>query len=163
MFMKLTPFLILLIFFWGKDIIAQSNHADHDHHHHPKNELGLGNYLVYLAGEKELSYGLHVHYLRTIEDSKFGVGLGFEQIFDEHDHQTIGIIGSYRPIYPLVISLSPGILLKGGERSTVNFALHAEAVYEFEINNFHLGPAIGFGYASSEFHVSFGLHLAYGF
>jgi hypothetical protein len=161
--MKFTPFLIFLFLCSGNNIIGQSNHADHDHHHHPKNELGLGNYLVYLAGEKELSYGLHVHYLRTIEDSKFGVGLGFEQIFDEHDHQTLGIIGSYRPIYPLVISISPGILFQGGERSTVNFALHAEAVYEFEINNFHLGPAMGIGYASSETHISFGLHFAYGF
>lgn len=161
--MRFTPFLILFALILGQDIIAQSHHEDLDHHHHPKNELGLGNYLVYLAGEKELSYGLHVHYLRTIEDSKFGVGLGFEQIFDEHDHQTLGIIGSYRPIYPLVLSISPGILFKGGERSTVNFALHAEAVYEFEINNFHLGPAMGIGIASSETHISFGLHFAYGF
>lgn len=161
--MKFTLFLTLLVLLLGQDILAQSSHADHDHHHHPKNELGLGNYLVYLAGEKELSYGLHVHYLRTIEDSKFGVGLGFEQIFDEHDHRTLGIIGSYRPIYPLALSISPGILFQGGEKSTVNFALHAEAVYEFEINHFHFGPAIGYGYASPEFHISFGLHFAYGF
>jgi hypothetical protein len=161
--MKFISILILVLLFSGRDLTAQGHEPDNHHHPHPKNEIGLGNYFVYLASEKESSYGLHLHYLRSFEESKFGIGLGYEQIFGEHDHKTLGIVGSYRPISPLGLSLSPGVLFPGGERSTMSFALHAEAVYEFEINNFHLGPAIEFAYASNEIHISFGLHLAYGF
>ena len=53
--MKFTPFLILLIIILGQDISAQSHHEDHDHHPHPKNEIGVGNYLSYLAGEGEIA------------------------------------------------------------------------------------------------------------
>lgn len=164
--MKNSTILILALLQFANIINAQvhesNDHHDHDHHH-PTNEIGVGNYLVYIAREKETAYGIHLHYLRTFKESNFGVGLGYEQIFGEHDHKTLGIVGSYRPISPLVLSLAPGILFPGGENSTMHFALHIEAVYEFEIKSFHLGPAIEYAYAANEFHVSIGLHLAYGF
>jgi len=161
--MKYISLSILVLLFCSTKITAQSHEHDNHHHHHPRNEVGLGNYLAYIASEKEYGYGLHLHYLRTFEESKFGMGLGYEQIFGEHDHKTLGIVGAYRPISPLVLSLSPGILFPGRERSTMSIALHAEAVFEFEIDHFHLGPAIEYAYASNEFHISIGLHLAYGF
>jgi hypothetical protein len=144
--------------------LAAQNHEHTDHqHHHPKNELGIANLLVYLGNEQEFSYGLHIHYLRAFDESKFGAGLGYEQIFDEHAHKTLGIIGSYRPISHFYILLSPGISLYGHEESTIRFALHLETTYEFEIKNLHLGPALGFGYSSQDYHVSLGLHLGYVF
>ncbi len=161
--MKFNSLLILVLLISGTGVIAQSHEPDNHHQHHPQNEAGVGNYIVYLPGEKEFAYALHVHYLRTFEESDFGMGLGYEHIFGEHDHKTLGIVGTYRPISPLVLSLSPGVLFPGRERSTMSFALHAEAVYEFDINSFHLGPAIEYAYASNEFHLSFGLHFAYGF
>ena len=39
----------------ASNAIASSD--DHKHHHHPQNEIGVGNYLSYLAGEKETAFG----------------------------------------------------------------------------------------------------------
>ena len=161
--MKFTPFLILLVLILGQDIIAQSHHADHDHHHHPKNEIGVGNYLSYLAGEREIAYGLHIHYLRFIKESRFGAGIGFEQIFDEHKHRALTIIGAYKTKTPLVLSLAPGILFPTEENPGIRFNLHTEIVYEFEISRFHIGPALEFSTTFDEYHIGIGLHVAYTF
>jgi hypothetical protein len=41
--------------------------------------------------------------------------------------------------------------------------LHIETVYEFEINDFHIGPVLGLGYDPEDYHIGLGLHLGYGF
>lgn len=138
------------------------NHGSH-HHEHPGNEVGLGNYLSYLAGEQEIAYALHIHYLRSFEGSRFGAGLGFEQIFDEHKHRSMTLIGSFRPWSSLILSLAPGILFGTQEDPGIRFALHTEAVYEFEIGHFHLGPALEFATSFDEYHIGIGLHFAYTF
>lgn len=149
--------------------MAQDHEHNHDHdnskqhHEHPKNEFGLGNYLSYLAGEQEFAYSLHIHYLRSFEESRFGAGLGYEQIFDEHRHRSLIIIGAFRPASPLVLSLAPGILFGNLENPGIRFTLHAEAVYEFEIGNFHLGPALEFATTFDEYHIGVGLHVAFAF
>ena len=164
---RLSLVSILLIWISPLDLMAQDHKHDHDHslhhHAHPKNEIGLGNYLSYLAGEQEVAYSLHIHYLRSFEESRFGAGVGYEQIFDEHKHRSLTIIGTFRPTSPLVLSLAPGILFGTQEDPGIKFALHTEAVYEFEIYIFHLGPAIEFATTFNEFHIGFGLHLAVAF
>lgn len=140
----------------------EHNHDDHNHHNHPKNEIGIANSPVYFVKEKELSYGLHLHYVRTLGDSKFGIGVGYERIFDEHEHTTIGIVTSYRPIHGLSLNLSPGVTFEGNAEE-VNFALHIETAYEWELGFFHLGPVFEFAYDPEDYHLSLGLHLGYGF
>ena len=158
--------VIMLMWISPLDLRAQHKEHDHDHNHHhdhPKNEIGLGNYLSYLPGEGETAYALHIHYLRSFEHSRFGAGIGYEQIFDEHNHRSLTIIGAYRPISPLVLALAPGILLGTEEEPGIRFALHAEAVYEFELGHFHLGPALEFATTFEEYHIGVGLHIAYAF
>lgn len=152
----------ILILLSGSSLMAQ-NHQHHEHHHHPQNEVGVGNYLSYLAGEREFAYGLHIHYLRFFEESRFGAGIGYEQIFDEHKHRSLTIVGAYRTAYPLVLSLGPGVLFPTEENPGARFTMHAEAVYEFEINHFHIGPALEFATTFDEFHIGVGLHVAYAF
>ena len=147
--------------------MAQNPEQDHKHNHnsheHPKNEIGVGNYLSYLSGEQEIEYGLHLHYLRSFEASRFGMGIGYEQIFDEHKHRTLGIVGTYSPMARLILALTPGILFASEESQVFRFVLHTEAVYEFDINNFHIGPALGFATSFEEYHLSIGLHMAIAF
>lgn len=166
--LKYLPFIILALA--GQVLLAQEhdhNHASgnfsHDHHSHPKNEIGLANNLVYLGGEGELAYGLHLHYIRTIGESRFGYGLGYEQIFDDHLHRGLGIIGSMMLIPHLILNVSPGIAFIGRDNPETAFALHLEANYEFEIGRFHLGPAVEYAYSGHGYHLSMGLHMAYGF
>ena len=156
-------FLLLFLLFFCRILFAQNHEHSESHHEHPKNEIGLANHLVYLTHDKEFAYGLHIHYLRAFHGSKFGAGFGYEQIFADHSHLTLGVIGSYRPVEHLYFQLSPGIAFIDTENPAVRFALHLETTYEFELNHIHLGPALGFAYNSEEYHVSLGLHLAYGF
>ncbi len=75
-----------------------AQHTDEHHHeeHHPKYELGLSNGIVYNLTEKEIAYGLHTHFIKTISrTNKLGIGLGYERIFDDHKHNAVSIIILY--------------------------------------------------------------------
>lgn len=141
---------------------ATDQHDDHEHHLHHKNEIGVANSPVYFIKENVFAYGLHIHYTRTLSDSKFGLGVGYERIFDEHKHNTIGLVASYRLNEKISLNVSPGLTFEDGNSGS-SFALHLEASYEFEINNFHLGPNLEFAYDPEDFHISLGLHLGFGF
>lgn len=160
----LTGVLLLLN---GPAILAQDHEHDHDHSHHhhahQNNEIGLGNYLSYLAGEKEFAYSMHLHYLRYFNESRFGAGLGYEHIFDEHGHKSLTVIGTYRFASPFILSLAPGILFGNPENPAARFVLHTEAIYEFELGHFHLGPALEFATTFDEYHIGLGIHLAFAF
>ena len=159
--MRFQLFIFLVTI--GVSVNAQHNHEDHEGHHHShhKNEIGVANAPVYFVKEKELTYGLHLHYIRTLGETKFGIGLGYEQIFDEHEHKTFGIVASYRVFEGMSVTASPGVTSeKGGE---LFFALHLETVYEWEVGNFHIGPVVEVAYDPEDYHFSIGLHVGYGF
>ena len=147
------------------NIFAQSTeHSDRelDKHEHHKNEIGIANSPVYFLKEKDLAYGFHIHYVRNISKTKFGIGIGYERIFDEHKHNTFGLEATYRPIEELTLNVSPGVTFED-KNPNANFALHFETSYEFEIKNFHIGPAFELAYDPEDYHLSLGLHVGYGF
>lgn len=163
--MKLKHFLPFLASIFSLNIYAQATeHSDKelDNHEHHKNEIGMANSPVYFLKEKVFAYGLHIHYVHNIPKSKFGLGLGYERIFDIHKHNTFGFVASYRPIEKLNFIASPGLTFEDNN-SQVNFALHLETSYEFEIRNFHIGPVFEIAYDPEDFHLSLGFHLGYGF
>ena len=164
MSVKYRYFFMAIASFLFVHLIGQSvEHDDHDHHAHHRNEIGIANAPVYFVKEKEWSYGLHVHYVYNIVHSRFGVGLGYERIFDEHEHHTLGVVGSYRPGEKFSMIVSPGITFEGAEEGHANFALHLEFAYEIEVKNFHLGPVLEFAYDPEDFHISLGVHIGIGF
>ena len=108
---RLSFIILVFLGISQNGIIAQhQEHSEHQHKH-PQNEIGVGNYLTYLAGENEFAYSLHIHYLRSFDESRFGAGIGYEQIFDEHRHRSLAFIGTFMPTSHLVLSLAPGMLL----------------------------------------------------
>ncbi|WP_297091523.1 hypothetical protein [uncultured Draconibacterium sp.] len=163
-----TMLLALVAVFFSYQSNAQDSHGhthDHDHQHHShthKTEIGIGNSLVYFTGEKELSYGLHVHVVRNISHSKFGVGLAYERIFDEHKHNTFGIVGSYTPVERLHFALTPGIAFEGSDWDEKNFALHFETAYDLQLGDLHFGPMAEVGYNFEHVHLSLGVHIGFG-
>ncbi len=156
----LKLFLVLLFGLITTSIYSQETEHEHDHH---KYELGVANSLVYFDGENKFAYGFHMHLVRNIIHSKFGYGIAYERIFDEHKHNTIGTVGIYNPIEPLHISITPGVSFEDSEPSDLKFAFHAEASYDFDLGDFHIGPLLEFAIDPEDYHISLGLHIGYGF
>lgn len=142
---------------------VKSAETEHHNHAHHKNEIGVANAPVFFTKEKTWSYGLHIHYIRNIKESKFGLGAGFERIFDTHGHNTVGLAAKYIPVDKLSFIVSPGITFEDENPESPHFALHVETAYEFEIRDFHLGPVFEFAYDTEDIHISLGLHLGIGF
>jgi hypothetical protein len=158
--LSITLFIVCGVF----NAFAQAdsgNDHDHGHHSHHHNEIAIANSVVYLLTEKDIAYGLHIHYTRILIGS-LGLGVGYEKIFDDHKHNTIGVIVNYRIKDNLSFAVSPGIAFSKDERKG-KLALHLESAYEFQIKNFHLGPSVEYSFDSDEQHLSIGLHLGYGF
>lgn len=156
----IKSFLVIIFGLITASIYSQEMNHNHDHH---KYELGVANSLVYFAAEKEYAYGFHLHLVRNITHTKFGYGIAYERIFDEHKHNTIGIVGSYNPFKSLHINIAPGIAFEDSEPFDLKFAFHAETSYDFELGNIHVGPLLEFAFAPDDYHISFGLHVGYGF
>ena len=156
MIMKTVYFIIFLA---SVQTLTAQGPVDPDYH---KNEIGIAISPVYVLKEKEFAYGLHAHYIRGLKETKFGIGVGYERIFDDHNHNTIGVILSYAPLEHLNMSLSPGITFNDNV-SELNFGVHLETLYEFEIGFFHIGPVAEYAYSVEDYHVSLGIHFGFGF
>lgn len=126
-------------------------------HEHEENEIGIANSFVYMPDEDTNAYGLHAHYIRSVFEH-FGLGLGYERIFDDHGHQTFGAVFQYHPIHPLSFNVSPGILVEENSWATRKFSLHTEASWEFEVGPIHLGPLVEVAWGPDDLHFSAGLH-----
>ena len=163
-------FAILFLAFTGHlsaqqhtaDATHQHDPADHEHDHH-RNEVGIALAPVYFTNEEQFSFSLHLHYLRNLGESGFGLGLGYERIFDEHGHNTISLVGSYRPGEKLTFILSPGILFEDENPGDLVFAIHTEVSYEFAPGNLHIGPLFEVAVDPEDVHLSMGLHIGIGF
>ena len=152
----------IVLFVLTQTLSAQdSDNSIHSDNH--KNEIGIANSPVFVLKEKEFAYGLHTHYVRNLNGTNFGIGVGYERIFDEHKHNSVGVIFSYAPIEQLHISLSPGFAFKDYDASELNLGIHLETSYEFEIGFFHVGPVAEFAYSPEDYHLSLGLHIGFGF
>lgn len=156
----INSLLLLITLFFGSALFAQEQEK-HEHKHH-KNEISMANSPVYFTNENVVAYGIHFHYVRKIPKTDLALGLGYEKIFDQHGHNTLGVVCSYRPINKLAFNTSPGVTFEdiGGPPQ---FTLHLETAYEFEWEDFHIGPVFEFAYDKEDNHLSLGLHFGYGF
>ena len=95
--------------------------------------------------------------------SKFGVGVGYERIFDDHKHTTWGIVGTYRQIDEWSINLSPGITYENLQTDDQAYSLHIETSYEFEFKWLHIGPVLEFAYEPEDIQISLGVYMGFVF
>lgn len=158
--LKSLTFLIATVFI---SFYASAQHDDHEHEH-AQNEIGVSNNIVYNTHEKEVAYSIHLHFIRTLKkNEKFGLGIGYERIFDDHKHNALSIILLYRPIEHFSLNFAPGVSWLATENNSAKPSLHLEGLYEWELGSFHLGPLLGIAFNTEDFHASIGLHIAIGF
>jgi len=154
---------IALIIFLALSVKSYTE-EEHDHYHkHYDNEIAVANNLIYLPGEKEYSYGIHLHYLRYIEHSHWSFGLGFERVFDDHGHNVISLIANYELLEHWHLLAAPGVSFRDEAESDLGLVIHIETLYEFVFGNFHIGPAAGVAFDIEDYHLGIGLHIGYGF
>jgi hypothetical protein len=145
---------------------AQNNH-NHEHHQHAdvhKYHVGVGGAATYLISESKFAPGVHVHFIRQFgHQNRWGLGLGYETIFDEHQHNGVNLLVNYHPLKHLSVNAVPGIIFTehDGEKERKP-AFHTEAVYEFNVGKLHLGPMVGFGFDEEHSHFSVGVHAGMG-
>jgi len=156
--------LIMLDLRAQNDTVSDHVHIEGAGHHH-KNELSVAAGMVPLIAEDQLTWGIHLHYIRGIGDkNKVGLGFGLETIFDEHKHYTLSGVLHYRIYKGLIFSLAPGLLiLKQDDAFVFQYAQHIELAYEFELGEFHIGPVVEVGLETAGVHYMAGLHFGIDF
>lgn len=163
--MRVILFLIFLGVISPSSVFGQTKNdtiKNTDTHKHSRNEIGIAISPAYFINEKVWTFSMHIHYIRVIPKTKFGIGASFERIVFDPKHSTFGLVFAYYPIEKLSFSLSPGITFEDAHPGAL-FSLHLETSYAFEIGNFHIGPAFEFAYDPNDYHLSLGVHLGYGF
>ena len=134
---------------------------EHKHAHEHDNEISIAIGLVPGHLDEETNVGLHAHYIKGIgNNNDFGIGLSLETILDDHSHNSISLIGSYHFDNGFSVAYAPGIIISD---SNDRFTQHIEFCYEFEFNQFHLGPQFDLGIDNDEIHYMFGIHLGLDF
>lgn len=160
-------FSLVFLFVFTSTLYSQHSHDSHNHekeheHHHSSVEIGVSNGYVYNLTEEEGAYGIHVHLVKSIGE-KFGLGLGYEAIFDDHKHNAASLIFEYRATEHLLINFAPGVAWLATESNSAKPSLHLEGIYAWQLGVFHLGPIIGVASNFEDYHASIGLHIAVGF
>lgn len=142
----------------------QHNHENHMHTDVHKYHIGFGGAATHLKGEPGLAPGAHLHVIRQFgHQNRWGLGLGYEAIFDEHMHNGINLLVNYHLAKHLSVNAGPGIIFAEHDGETERKpAFHTEAVYEFNVGKFHIGPMAGFGFDKEDTHFSIGIHVGLG-
>lgn len=156
---KITLLIVLsLITFESISQVEKSHH----NHNHSAGEIGASLSYYYLVKAEEFNPGVHVHYVYYFPHSRFGIGAGYEGIFDEHHtHHTFGIVGTVNPIANLIVGVSPGITFEENLSGERFFSLHFEATYGFNIGRVHIGPSVGYAISEEDQHISAGFHIGF--
>lgn len=164
----------LLIGLWGYNFAAparcQEHHLDNEAHqeqhiHETASvELGLAAGYVNLVDEDEEALGLHLHLLKRLGSEGlcryFGVGLGTEAIFADHEHYAAMVSLATFPWRDLVVTFSPGVVWTDHEGDWESaYTTHIEAAYVFAVGEHHVGPVVGYSWTDEEEHLMIGLHI----
>jgi len=141
---------------------SKDSNVDADNHGHSKNEIAIAISAPYFINEEKLSLSLHLHYIYSIPNTKFGIGVSYEAIVLDPKHNTFGLVTTYSLLEHLSLALSPGVSFENGD-SKAFFSLHGEISYGFEIGKLHIGPVLEYSYDPNDTHISLGLHVGFGF
>ncbi len=164
---------IAIVCMFRTAILPAQEHHDHEHQ---RNEIGFSGGAIYTFDHKTWGGGVHLHYFRTLGvHSKWSLGGGFEQVWIEGNHFTLGAGVKYQVIDRLSIGILPGVtFFKHDEHDSTDehddsgyhsrFSAHLEVVYDlFHWEKLHMGPTIDYSWAKNDSHIMVGIHAAFCF
>jgi hypothetical protein len=162
------PLCLILAVFSTTALYGHSGVSDKEHLHTEdphKYHFGFATVASHIIGESGIAPGFHVHFVRQMgKANRWGLGLGYETVADEHWHNSLNLLANYRPVSFLSILAGPGLSLKKHEGDFEALpAFHTEAVFEFNLKGLHAGPLLGYGFDKEESHFSIGFHVGFGF
>lgn len=156
--------LIILNCLFIIPVSSQEKGNEHIHEHH-NYHIGIGFAGSHISGEKGIDPGFHLHFLRQIgEQRNWGVGVGFETLIKDNLHNSVNFLVNYHLFHFVSLNAGPGLVFeKLNDKTEIAPAFHTEAVFEFDLNEIHIGPMVGFGFDKEDSHISLGIHLGFGF
>lgn len=156
-----TIILSIALILVSLTIFGQETDNEHNHEESHKNHIGTGAALAFLTSENSFAPGIHLHYIRQFgKEYRWGTGIGYEAIIDEHSHNGVTLLLNYRPIDLISLIAGPGLVFTNSETKAT---FHSEVVFEFDVCGMHAGPMIGFGIDPEETHFAAGIHIGIGF
>lgn len=140
----------------------EEGEKNHDHLH--TNEIGISLAPTYYIQEGSMAFGAHGHYVHRMGTSRFGLGIGFEAVFDDHKHRTLGAVFQWSPGLATHIAISPGVVQEthveaGQAEKEYHWALHLEIVREFNVGKIDIGPFFEFALEEEGQHIGLGIHI----
>ena len=153
---------IIFIIFYMNILVGQ---IEHEHSHEHNNEFGVALGIVPGHEGEENNLGIHLHYVKGLGGhNHFGIGLSLETILDEHEHNSMSLLGLYHFDNGFTLAYAPGILFsEHNGHSETQFTQHFEFYYEFELEKFHIGPQFDIGFEDDDIHYMIGIHLGVDF
>ncbi len=94
-----------------------------------------------------------------IAESRWGLGVGLERLFDGHGHTTASVVVQLQLLESWAAIVAIGASFEDGQARSPSPSVHLETTYEFSIGVFHVGPAIELAIDLRDIHLMLGLHL----
>ena len=119
---------IFITFFYINILFCQ---IEHNHNHSHNNEIGMAIGIVPGHEGEENNLGVHLHYVKGLgEHNHFGIGLSLETILDEHQNNSMSLLGLYHFDNGFTIAYAPGILFSEHDgNNETHFTQHFEFYY----------------------------------
>lgn len=125
-----------------------------------KFELGGSIGAAYIVQE-QWAASIHAHGVWRIPHTPVSLGVGYERLYDDHNHNTVSLVSQFHIYAGLSGAIAPGITWDDDGTSA---SLHLETLYEFEMNDYvHLGPSFEVAFDQHATHLTPGLHIGIGF
>lgn len=130
------------------------------------NNVGFGLGMAYMVDQNTWAPGIHIHYDRSLgEKKRISIGAGSELLMGDDRHTSLALSIAYRLTEAISVGYSPGLEfhLDDSEENGAHFAQHIEISYEFDLDWFHIGPMLEYGFCKEDAHLMFGIHTGFGF
>ena len=117
-------------------------------------------WIIYWRNIYDIKCGIIFRWGGSNEPSSTGEIECLHNLLYEHQHNSISLLGLYHFDNGFTTAYAPGILFSEHDgNNEIHFTQHFEFYYEFELDQFHIGPQFDVGIEEGDLHYMFGIHF----